>query len=68
MLDGASTSIPSGRVHKAGYFADFVAAQCLELGLTLDDLRAWRPEAKRGRKGGRPKKTSAAAEGEGDEG
>jgi hypothetical protein len=35
------------------YFASFVQAQCGELGLTLDDLRAWRPTARKA--GSRPR-------------
>lgn len=25
------------------FYTDFIASECRELGLTLDDLRAWRP-------------------------
>ena len=44
------------------YFAQYVESEARELGLTLDDLRAWRPVAKgRGRK---VRNSPAASEGE----
>jgi hypothetical protein len=34
----------SGGMKPGQYIADFVSAQCQELGVTLDELRAWRPD------------------------
>lgn len=51
-------------------FDAFLDRECRSLGLTRDDLRAWRPEAKkRGKTAGKRKKASAevAAESPADE-
>jgi hypothetical protein len=37
----------SGGMKPGQYIADFLAAQCHELGVTVDELRAWRPQARR---------------------
>jgi hypothetical protein len=37
----------SGGVKPGQYIADFLSAQCQELGVTLDEVRAWRPESKK---------------------
>jgi hypothetical protein len=35
----------SGGMKPGQYIADFLSAQCQELGVTLDEVRAWRPES-----------------------
>jgi hypothetical protein len=47
----------SGGAKPGQYIADFLSAQCQELGVTLDEVRAWRPESK-GNAAGAAKKTS----------
>jgi hypothetical protein len=42
----------SGGMKPGQYIADFLAAQCHELGVTVDELRAWRPESGRKKAGG----------------
>jgi hypothetical protein len=60
----------SGGVKPGQYIADFLSAQCQELGVTLDEVRAWRPESKKNNGAGAlkrtrtPKKSKVAAEGE----
>src|SRR5262249_21225313 len=51
------------------FFDGFLEGECRSLGLTRDDLRAWRPEAeKRGKAGGKGKKAAAAEAEAGEEG
>jgi hypothetical protein len=58
----------SGGMKPGQYIADFLSAQCQELGVTLDDLRAWRPDgAKRNgaaaaKKARAPRKPKASTE------
>jgi hypothetical protein len=40
----------SGGMNPGQYIADFLSAQCQELGVTIQDLRAWRPESKQRKK------------------
>jgi hypothetical protein len=40
------------------YFAGFVQGQCLEQGITQDDLRAWRPPERKARRGRKKKGAS----------
>jgi hypothetical protein len=44
-----------GGLRLGDYFADFVAAQCVELGVTLEQVRGWRPETARKSKAGAKK-------------
>jgi hypothetical protein len=57
----------SGGMKPGQYIADFLSAQCQELGVTLDDVRAWRRESKKSGVGGAkktrtPKKSKASTE------
>ena len=49
----------SGGVKPGQYIADFLGAQCQELGVTLDELRAWRPDGAKRNGAGAPKKVRA---------
>jgi hypothetical protein len=49
----------SGGAKPGQYVADFLSAQCQELGVTLDEVRAWRPESKKKNRAGAAKKTRA---------
>lgn len=57
----------SGGTKPGQYVADFLSAQCQELGATLDEVRAWRPELKKSgaeaaRKTRTPRKSRPSAE------
>jgi hypothetical protein len=57
----------SGGMKPGQYVADFLSAQCQELGVTLDEVRAWRPESKKNGAGAAkktrtPKKSRASTE------
>jgi hypothetical protein len=56
----------SGGMKPGQYVADFLSAQCLGLGVTLDEVRAWRPDSKKNGAGGakrtRTPKSKASAE------
>jgi hypothetical protein len=43
----AAPTAESGGVNPGQYIADFLSAQCRELGITIEDLRAWTPSAVR---------------------
>jgi hypothetical protein len=49
----------SGGMKPGQYIADFLSAQCQELGVTLDEVRAWPPESKKKNGAGAAKKTRA---------
>ena len=49
----------SGGVKPGQYIADFLSAQCQELGVTLDELRAWRPDGPKRNGAGAAKKARA---------
>jgi hypothetical protein len=49
----------SGGVKPGQYVADFLSAQCQELGVTLDELRAWRPDGPKRNGAGAAKKARA---------
>ena len=49
----------SGGVKPGQYIADFLSAQCQELGVTLDELRAWRPDGPKRNGVGAAKKARA---------
>jgi hypothetical protein len=49
----------SGGVKPGQYIADFLSAQCQELGVTLDELRAWRPDGAKRNGAGVAKKARA---------
>lgn len=46
----------------SSFYADFISSECRELGLTLDDLRSWRPPKGFGKaaKPAKPRKTTVA--------
>ncbi|MEP7124589.1 MAG: hypothetical protein ABJE95_26915, partial [Byssovorax sp.] len=51
-----------GGLRLGEFFDTFLDGECRGLGLTRDDLRAWRPEAKKRGKGGAAKRAKAAAD------